>query len=291
MKPPPFEYEAPRSADEAVALLAQHGDRAKVLAGGQSLVPLMNFRLAQPEVLVDVNRVAELAYVRPVDGGLAFGALTRQHALERSSAVRAQLPIVAEACHLIGHLPIRHRGTVGGSLAHADPASELPAVMVALEAEMTLSRKGSRRTVVADQFFTGIFSTALEAEELLTDIRVPGLPPRTGSAFVEIARRAGDFAIVGAAALMTLDGNGRVSRARLALCGAGPTPIRAREAESLLAGERPEGRVLDDAVEKMAAATDPPSDIHASAAFRKKLVRYVGRQAIELAVRRAGGAS
>ena len=291
MKPPPFEYEAPRSADEAVALLAQHGDRAKVLAGGQSLVPLLNFRLAQPEVLVDVNRVAELAYVRPVDGGLAFGALTRQHALERSSAVRAQLPIVAEACRLIGHLPIRHRGTVGGSLAHADPASELPAVMVALEAEMTLSRKGSRRTVAADQFFTGIFSTALEPEELLTDIRVPGLPPRTGSAFVEIARRAGDFAIVGAAALMTLDGNGRVSRARLALCGAGPTPIRAREAESLLTGERPEGRVLDDAAEKMAAASDPPSDIHASAAFRKKLVRYVGRQAIELAVRRAGGGS
>ena len=183
MKPPPFEYEAPRTADEAVALLAQHGDRAKVLAGGQSLVPLLNFRLAQPEVLVDVNRVSELAYVRPVDTGLAIGALTRQHALERSSAIRVQLPIVAEACRLIGHLPIRHRGTVGGSLAHADPASELPAVMVALEAELTLSRKGSRRTVPADQFFTGIFSTALEPEELLTDIRVPGLPPRTGSAF------------------------------------------------------------------------------------------------------------
>ena len=154
MKPPPFEYEAPRTADEALALLAQHGDRAKVLAGGQSLVPLLNFRLAQPEVLVDVNRLSELAYVRPVDTGLAIGALTRQHAVERSSAIRMQLPIVAEACRLIGHLPIRHRGTVGGSLAHADPASELPAVMVALEAELTLSRKGSRRTVLADQFFT-----------------------------------------------------------------------------------------------------------------------------------------
>ena len=291
MKPPPFEYEAPRSADEAIALLAQHGDRAKVLAGGQSLVPLLNFRLAQPEVLIDVNRVTELAYVRPVDTGLAFGALTRQHALERSSAIRGQLPIVAEACRLIGHLPIRHRGTVGGSLAHADPASELPAVMVALEAELTLSRKGSRRTVAVEQFFTGIFSTALEPEELLTDIRVPGLPPNTGSAFLEIARRAGDFALVGTAALITLDNRGRVSRARLALCGAGPTPIRAREAERLLTGERPEGRVLDDAVEKMAAATDPPSDVHASAAFRKKLVRHVGRQAIELAVQRAGGLS
>ena len=214
MKPPPFEYEAPRTADEAVALLAQHGDRAKVLAGGQSLVPLLNFRLAQPEVLVDVNRLSELTYVRPVDTGLAIGALTRQHALERSNAIQMQLPIVAEACHLIGHLPIRHRGTVGGSLAHADPASELPAVMVALEAELTLSRKGSRRTVMAEQFFTGIFSTALEPEELLTDIRVPGLPPGTGSAFLEIARRPGDFALVGVAALVTLNNHGRVTRHR-----------------------------------------------------------------------------
>jgi aerobic carbon-monoxide dehydrogenase medium subunit len=291
MKPPPFEYAAPRKTDEALALLAQHGDRAKVLAGGQSLLPLLNFRLAQPEVLVDVNRVADLAYIRPANGGLAIGALTRQHALERSDAVRERLPIVAEACRLIGHLPIRHRGTLGGSLAHADPASELPAVMVALEAEMTASRVGGRRTLPADQFFTGIFTTALEPDELLTEIRVPGLPPRTGSAFLEIARRAGDFALVGVAALVTLDDGGRVSRARLALCGAGPTPLRAREAERVLVGERPEGRVLDDAAERMAAATDPPGDIHASAAFRKKLARHVGRQAIELAVRRAGGAS
>jgi CO/xanthine dehydrogenase FAD-binding subunit len=291
MKPPPFEYAAPRKTDEALALLAQHGDRAKVLAGGQSLLPLLNFRLSQPEVLVDVNRVAELAYVRPSNGGLAIGALTRQHALERSEAVRERLPILAEACRLIGHLPIRHRGTLGGSLAHADPASELPAVMVALEAEMTASRVGGRRTLSADQFFTGIFSTALAPDELLTEVRVPGLPPRTGSAFIEIARRAGDFALVGVAALVTLDDGGRVTRARLALCGAGPTSIRAGEAERLITGERPEGRVLDDAVEKMVAATDPPSDIHASAVFRKKLVRHVGRQAIGLAARRAGGGS
>jgi carbon-monoxide dehydrogenase medium subunit len=291
MKPPPFEYVAPRNTDEAVALLAQYGDRAKVLAGGQSLVPLLNFRLAQPEMLVDVNRIAELAYVRSIDSNVAIGSLTRQHALERDDAIRARLPIVAEACRLIGHLPIRHRGTVGGSLAHADPASELPAVMVALEAEMTASRKGSRRVLPADQFFTGIFSTALAPDELLTDIRVPALPPRTGSAFVEIARRAGDFALVGAAVLITLDADGRVTRARLALCGAGPTPVRALEAERVLVGERPDGRALDDAIEKMAAATDPPSDIHASAGFRTKLARHVGRQAIELAVRRAGGAS
>ena len=291
MKPPPFEYAAPRKTDEAVALLAQHGDRAKVLAGGQSLVPLLNFRLAQPEVLVDVNRVAELAYVRPVDSGIAFGALTRQHTVERSDDVRARLPIVTEACRLIGHLPIRHRGTIGGSLAHADPASELPAVMVALEAELTAVRRGGRRTLPAEQFFRGIFTTALAPDELLTEIRVPGLPPRTGSAFVEIARRAGDFAIVGIAALVTLDDAGRVGRARLALCGVGPTPIRAREAERVLEGERPEGRALDEAADRIVAATDPPGDVHASAAFRKKLARHVGRQAIGLAARRAGGGS
>ncbi len=291
MKPPRFEYAAPHKTDEAVALLSQHGDRAKVLAGGQSLVPLLNFRLARPEVLVDVNRVAELAYVRPLESGVAIGALTRQHTVERADVIRARLPIVAAACRLIGHLPIRHRGTIGGSLAHADPASELPAVMVALEAELTVTRRGSRRTLPAEQFFTGMLTTALAPDELLTEVRVPGLPPRTGSAFIEIARRAGDFALVGIAALVTLDDGGRVTRARLALCGAGPMPVRAREAERVLVGERPDGRVLDEAAEKIAAATDPPSDIHASAAFRKKLARHLGRQAIELAVRRAGGGS
>jgi carbon-monoxide dehydrogenase medium subunit len=190
MKPPRFEYAAAHKTDEAVSLLAQHGDRARVLAGGQSLVPLLNFRLARPEMLVDVNRVIELAYVRPADaGGVAIGALTRQHALERSEVVRARLPLVAEACRLIGHLPIRHRGTVGGSLAHADPAAELPAVMVALEAELTATRRDGRRTLPAEQFFTGMLTTALAPDELLTEIRVPGLPPRTGGAFVEIARR------------------------------------------------------------------------------------------------------
>ena len=291
MKPPRFEYAAPQKTDEAVALLSQHGDRAKVLAGGQSLVPLLNFRLARPEVLVDVNRVAELAYVRPLQSGVAIGALTRQHALERAEVIRTKLPIVAEACRLIGHLPIRHRGTLGGSLAHADPASELPAVMVALEAELTAARRGGQRTLPADQFFTGMLTTALAPDELLTEVRVPGLPPRTGGAFIEIARRAGDFALVGIAALVTLDDAGRVTRARLALCGAGPTPIRAREAERVLAGERPDARTLDEAAEQIAAATDPPSDIHASATFRKKLVRHVGRQAIELAALRAGGPS
>ncbi len=289
MKPPRFEYFAPRALDEALALLAGHGDGAKVLAGGQSLIPLLNFRLAHPEALVDINRIADLAFLRADDGGVALGALTRQHAVERSELVRARVPIVAEACRLIGHLPIRHRGTIGGNLAHADPASELPAVMIALEAQLTLrSAKGSR-TLPADRFFVGPLSTALQTGEMLTQIRVPGLPPRTGSAFVEMARRAGDYALVGVAALITLDGSGRCQRARISLCGVGPTPIRARAAEEAVVGQAPTGAALDEAATRAAAATSPPSDLHGSAAFRMKLASHFTRQAIALATERAGG--
>jgi len=289
MKPPRFEYAAPRALDEALALLGEHGERAKVLAGGQSLIPLLNFRLAHPEMLVDINRIADLAYVRAADGGVAIGALTRQHVVERSEALRAQVPILTEACRFIGHAPIRHRGTIGGSLAHADPASELPAVMVALEATLTLSRARSTRTVPADGFFVGPLATALEPRELLTEIRVPALPRRTGGAFVEMARRAGDFALVGVAALVTLDGGGRCERARIALCGVGPTPIRARAAEDALIGQAPSVSALDEAAARAAAATSPPSDVHGSAEFRRKLARHFTREAIAEAARRAGG--
>jgi carbon-monoxide dehydrogenase medium subunit len=291
MKPPRFEYAAPRSLAEALALLAEQGARARVLAGGQSLIPLLNFRLAHPEMLVDINRVAGLGHVRAEDGGLAIGALARQHAIERSADVRARVPILAEACHLIGHLPIRHRGTVGGNLAHADPASELPAVMVALEAQLALARRGARRTVPADQFFTGPLATALAPGELLTEIRVPDLPPRTGGAFVEMARRAGDYALVGVAALVTLDGGGRCQRARLALCGVGPTPVRAGRAEEALIGQTPTGIALDEAAARAAAATSPASDLHGSAEFRRKLARHFTRLAIEMAAQRATAAT
>lgn len=289
MKPPRFEYFAPRALDEALALLASRGDGAKILAGGQSLIPLLNFRLAHPEALIDINRLADLAYVRAHDGGVAIGALTRQHAVERSEMVRARAPVVAEACRFIGHLPIRHRGTIGGNLAHADPASELPAVMVALEAELTLARDTGKRTVSADRFFVGPLSTALQSSEMLTEVRVPGLPARTGGAFVEMARRAGDYALVGVAALITLDAAGRCQRARVALCGVGPTPIRARAAEEALAGQAPAGAALDEAASRAATATSPPSDLHGSAEFRRKLARHFTRQAIQTAAERAGG--
>jgi carbon-monoxide dehydrogenase medium subunit len=290
MKPPNFEYLVPRTQDDALAVLAQHGERAKVLAGGQSLIPLLNFRLAQPEVVVDINRLSELDYVRDWDGGLALGALTRQHVAESLPMIRARYPVLAEACHLIGHLPIRHRGTIGGNLAHADPASELPAVMLALDAELRLASQSDHRVLLAEQFFTGALQTALQPGEVLTEVRIPGLPSRTGGAFVEVARRSGDYALVGVAAVITLNEIGRCQRARVALCGVGPGPVRAQEAEQVLLDEVAGGEVLAEAARRAENATDPPSDVHASAAFRRKLARYTARQAIELAARRAEGA-
>jgi aerobic carbon-monoxide dehydrogenase medium subunit len=290
MKPPAFEYRVAQTQGDVLALLAEHGDRAKLLAGGQSLIPLMNFRLAQPELLIDINQVAELSYVREWDGGVAIGALTRQSALERSDTVAARLPILVEATGLVGHLPIRHRGTLGGNLAHADPASELPAVMLALGADFAVAGPHGSRTVPAAQFFTDALTTALHPDELLVEVRAPGLPPRTGGAFVEVARRHGDYALAGAAALVTLNAAGRCERVRLALCGVAPTALRVAEAEQALLGEVPAGAALDAAADRAAAAADPPGDVHASAAFRRKLARVVARQAIELAARRAGGA-
>jgi CO/xanthine dehydrogenase FAD-binding subunit len=289
MKPPRFDYLAPRTLDEALAHLHQHGDQAKILAGGQSLIPMLNFRLAHPGVVVDVNRLTDLAYVRQHDGGVAVGALTRQHAVERSDLVRARVPVVAEACRFIGHAPIRHRGTFGGNLAHADPASELPAVMVALEAEMAVASRAGSRAIPAGQFFIGPLTTALQPGEMLTEIRIPAAPPRTGGAFVEMARRAGDFALVGVAALVTLDEAGQCARARIALCGVGPTPIRARAAEDALVGQAPTTAALDEAADRAAAATSPPSDVHGSAEFRRKLARHFARQALAAAIQRSGG--
>jgi CO/xanthine dehydrogenase FAD-binding subunit len=289
MKPPRFDYLVPKSLDEALTSLARYGPGAKILAGGQSLIPLLNFRLTHPEILVDINRITDLAYVRGHDHDLEIGALTRQHAVERSDTVKARVPILAEACRFIGHAPIRHRGTIGGNLAHADPASELPAVMLALEAEFDVASTQGTRSIAADRFFTGPLSTALQPSEMVTGIRIPALPPRTGAVFTEMARRAGDYALVGVAALVTLDAAGRCQRVRIALCGVGPTPIRAAAAERALVGQAPAGAALDEAATQAAAATNPPSDIHGSSEFRRKLARHFARQAIAVAAERAGG--
>jgi CO/xanthine dehydrogenase FAD-binding subunit len=288
MKPPSFDYVAPQSAEEAIELLGQHGSGAKVLAGGQSLVPLLNLRLAGPELLVDINAVRGLDGVFAWDGGLAIGALVRQSTLEHATLIRQRLPLLADASALLGHPAIRHRGTLGGSLAHADPAAELPAVMLALEASLVARGRAGARAVPAGEFFTDYLTTALEPDELLTEVRIPGVPPATGSAFVEVSRRSGDFAMCGAAALVTLNAGGRCDRVRLALCGVASAPVRARGVEDALLGEIPAGTLLQEAVLRVQSDIDPPSDIHGSAAYRRKLAAVMARRAIELAASRAG---
>ena len=288
MKPASFEYARPASRADALEILSQHGDDAKVLAGGQSLVPLMNFRLSRPRVIVDVNGLADLAYLRPVDGGLAIGAMTRQRVLEKSDVARDRAPLLWEATPWIGHLPIRTRGTVGGSVVHADPAAEYPVALVALDAELTLERTGGRRQVSAHDFFQTYLTTDIAPTELLTEIRVPALPGPTGVAFTELARRHGDFAIVAAAAAVTLDAGGAVAAARVALGGVGPTPIRARAAEQALTGQRPTKALLAEAAATVPALTDPPDDIHASAEYRREMSAVFTRRALTQALAKLG---
>lgn len=288
MKPAPFEYVRPRSLAEALEVLHERGDEAKVLAGGQSLVPMMNFRLARPGVLVDLNGLADLAYIRADDGGVALGAMTRQRTIETSSLVRERAPLVHAATPWIGHVPIRTRGTVGGSLVHADPAAEYPVAMVALDAELTLARKGGTRRLRAGDFFQTYLTTDIAPTEILTEIRVPGLPASARVAFLEIARRHGDFAIVAAAAALVLDGAGTVREARIALGGVGPTPLRARRAEAMLAGQRPTKALLAEAAAAVMAETDPPADIHASAEYRREMSAVFTRRALTRALAEAG---
>jgi CO/xanthine dehydrogenase FAD-binding subunit len=289
VKPAVFDYLDPTTLDEALAQLARLGDDGKVLAGGQSLVPLMNFRLARPAVLVDLNRVPELSYLREQDGFLTIGAMTRQRALERSEAIRQHWPILVEAAEEIGHVQIRNRGTVGGSLAHADPAAELPAVMTALEAELVVRSQQGQRTLGPEEFFLSYLTTALEPQELLTEIRVPRQPAGTGWSFMEISRRHGDFALVGVAALVTLDDQGRCSRARLALTGVAPIPVRPREAEQAVLGQEPSEAIFREAGAIASRDLEPEGDLHASAEYRKEVSAVLVRRALLKASERARG--
>ena len=288
MKPAPFAYHRPETVDEALALLAAHGADAKPLAGGQSLIPAMNFRLARPPVLVDLNRIAALAYVRDDPNGLRIGSMTRQRAVERDPLVRRIAPLLAEALPHVAHAQIRNRGTIGGSVAHADPAGELPAVLLALDAGFVARGPGGTRTVPAERFFTGLFETALAPAELLIEIAVPAMRAQTGWAFVEVARRHGDYALAGVATTVTLDPAGRCHSARIALLGVGEGPALARRAAKSLAGEQPTDKVLKEVAAVAAAKdADPPGDIHASSAYRRQLIAVLTRRALERAVARA----
>jgi CO/xanthine dehydrogenase FAD-binding subunit len=289
MKPPPFDYHAPASAAEALELLSRYGADARLLAGGQSLVPLLNFRLSAPAVIVDLNRAADLAYIREENGRVRLGAMTRQRAIEFSPLVKSRLPLLAEATRWVGHLPTRTRGTIGGSLAHSDPAAEYPAVATALDAELVIRARTGERVVRAAEFFVGLMTTAVQPGEMLVEVRLPALALSSGWAFEEFSRRHGDFAIVGIAAMVTAEGN-RCRSARLAACGAAPAAIRLRGAEEILEQGGLGDRYIDDAAARAAELVDPSADLHASVEYRRHLTRVLTRRALKRAVERARGA-
>jgi len=287
VKPAPFIYHRPRAVDEALAVLAAHGGEAKPLAGGQSLIPAMNFRLARPAVLVDLNRITELSGIRGDPDGLHIGAMTRQRAVERDPTVARDAPLLAEAMPFIAHPQIRNRGTIGGSLAHADPAGEVPAVMLALDAKLQARGSGGARWIPAGEFYTGLFETALAPGELLVDIAIPLPAARSGSAFVEVARRHGDYALAGVAVVVTVDDAGRCREARIALLSVGDGPVLARKAAKAITGESPTPEAIREAAEAAAAKDiDPPGDIHASPAYRRQLVSVLVRRTLERAFAR-----
>ena len=291
MKPAPFDYDDPRSVDEAIGLLARYGDECKVLAGGQSLVPLMNFRLARPGRLVDINGVESLAQIKVENGRLLLGAMVRHAQVERSNDIAARWPLLHDAIVWVGHAQIRNRGTVGGSVVHADPAAELPCALAALDAKFHVLSKRGPRVLRWDQIFISEFTTSLAPDELLTAIEVPPQDPSTGVAFVEFARRHGDFALGGAAVSITLARNGTCSDVAVALLSAGPRPVRAEEAERRLKG----GQVDEAAIKQASAAAvqglHPTSDLHGSREYRVKLLQVMTERAltkaVHLATRRA----
>lgn len=288
MKPPRFDYADPRTLGEAVGLLGQHEGEAKLLSGGQSLVPLLNMRLARPAILVDLAKVAGLDHVREDGGTLAIGAMTRQRTVELSPVVKARHPMLHAATLHIAHPQNRNQGTVGGSLAHADPAAELPALALVLGAEMRAVGPGGERTIGAADFFVTYLTTALEPAEILIEARFPILPARTGWSVTEVARRHGDFALAGVMATITLDDRGRCATARLVLFGVGATPVRAPRAEQMLVGEKPEPTLLERAGRAASEEIDEPlSDVHASAEYRRDLARVLGRRALAEAAARA----
>ncbi len=287
MKPASFEYHAPESLGDLTALLAEHGDDAKVLAGGQSLVPMLALRLTRFEHIIDLNRVDELAGVERSNGTLTVKSMTRQSALEHDTAAGEAVPLLAQAIPLIGHFQIRNRGTVGGSIAHADPASELPAVALCLDAELEIAGAKGARTVPAADFFVGTWTTTIEADEFLSAVRFPVWAGRVGFAVEEVARRSGDFALAGVVAAVELNDEGAVARSAISFLGMAPTPVRARAAEQALNGAAPTAPELAEIARLAVGDTEPTADVHASAEYRQ----HVGAHLVERALDRAMGAA
>jgi carbon-monoxide dehydrogenase medium subunit len=286
VKPAKFDYHAPASVDEALALLTRYGGDAKVLAGGQSLVPLLNFRLSRPAALIDLNRIPSLAYIRAHDGEMRLGAMTRQRTIEFSPVIVERVPLLTEATRLVGHLPIRSRGTIGGSLAHADPSAEYPTVLVALEGSVVARGPRGERVLGAGELFQSYLTTSLQADEILVEVRLPATPAGAGYAFEELARRHGDFALVGIAAVITRNG-ARCTMARLATAGAGPVPLRLRAAEEILERDGLGDAAIEAAARRATELVNPDADLHASADYRRHLTGVLTARAIKRALAKA----
>jgi CO/xanthine dehydrogenase FAD-binding subunit len=282
-----FDYFEPTSIEEAISLLGSHGEDAKVLAGGQSLLPMLNFRIVRPECLVDLNRISSLAYIREWDDGLAIGAMTRQRSVERSMLVKTRAPLLAEAIAFVGHPQIRARGTMGGSLAHADPAAELPAAVTALNGTFVTQGLAGRRELTPREFFRSYLATNLAQDEILIEVRLPTSPARTGWAFLEVSRRVGDYALVGIAALVTLARDDVCGDVKMVFTGVGPGPVVGSHAASQLIGQRLTTAVLERVADAVSEELAPDSDIHASAGYRRRVAGTLAKRALVLALDRA----
>jgi carbon-monoxide dehydrogenase medium subunit len=289
MIPASFDYHAPATLSEAIALLQQHGDDAKVLSGGQSLLPLLKLRVGTAGHLVDIGRIPGLEYIKEEGGFLEIGGRTRESALERSELVKTKYPILYDTALVIADPLVRNRATVGGNLAHADPSNDHPATMLALGAEVTATGPGGQRTIPIDQFFTGLFSTALAPDEILTGIRIPIPPSRSGGAYVKLERKVGDFATAAVAAQLTLGAGGDVERAGIGLTAVGPTPIKATEAEQFLLKKKPDQATIAEASRLAAAAASPTADRRGAVEYKREMARVLTARALTRAVERAGG--
>jgi carbon-monoxide dehydrogenase medium subunit len=288
MIPPSFEYLRPKTVPEAVAMLQQHGDEAKILSGGQSLIPMMKLRLARPGFLIDINRIAGLSYVKEDGGYLKIGGLTREAELEASPVVRSKYPILLDTAHVIADPQVRNMATVGGNLAHGDPANDHPATMVALGAQVVATGPKGDRVIPIEEFFVSLFTTALQHEEILTEIRIPVLPARSGGAYFKLERKVGDFATAAVAAQLTLDDKGTCQKVGVGLTNVGPTPVKARKAEEFLRGKKLDETNINETAQLAADESEPSPDLRGPVEYKKGLVKELTKRALSRALERAG---
>jgi carbon-monoxide dehydrogenase medium subunit len=287
MIPPAFEYLRPKTVPEAISMLQQHGEDAKILSGGQSLIPMMKFRLARPSHLIDINRIAELAYIKEESGFLRIGGLTREAELESSAIVRDKYPLLLDTARVIADPQVRNLATVGGNLAHGDPANDHPATMIALRAQIVATGAKGQRVIPIDEFFVSLFETALEKDEILTEIRIPSPSAHSGGAYLKLERKVGDFATAAVAVQLTLDEKGAMEKVGIGLTNVGPTPLRARKAEDAMQGKKPDAAVIRQAAQLASDDAQPSSDLRGPAEYKKGLIKELTSRAIAKALERA----